>query len=1126
MSGSKRNHAQTIRKTLHAVALSTLLFPALASGFVFSVDNALDVVDATPGDGICATAGNACTLRAAIQEANAWPGSDNIFLPAGTYTLSLSGSDDTSVAGDLDITDTLLLQGAGSASTTIDGGAIARVIHIPGNTTVGISGITVQNGLSAASGGGISNAGILDLNNSVISGNITTSASNGGGGIYNDSVLTLDNVTIDNNNASAGVGGGIYNGGASSTLDISSSTISNNSVLNNGGGLFINAGTVTITDTTISANKNSGAIGIQLGGGIYNHGALNLQRSTISANEAYSGAGIYQSSAAGLLSIANSTISGNISPETYSGSKATSGTGAGLYIRAATTLSNTTITGNRANISGGGFYIDNASPTISNSIVAANQQGYTGYTPAVSLNNCAFAGTGSLDSSGYNLADDSTCGLAAGGDDQAGGITLPALAFNGGPTQTHAIPAASPADGTGQCTTGTDQRGVSRPVPSCDKGAYELTASDPGSWADLELQLTHYPDPVISGNTFTIQLSTNNNGPGATSAFTITDLLAAGLTYVSDDSTSTSTTYDPGTGAWDDTNTLAAQTAKTLELTVTADTPSPADTITNTASVSASASIDANTTNNTISDTINIATSTDLAVTTTAWLNAAAVTTVIADLIFTYQFDVSNNGAKLARDVFLSVALPTDVTLSTPSAGCSVSAGLLSCVIGDLAIGGSASITLQAKPTIASGTLTTTTHLNFMGVDPDETNNTDTLNLTVIPKTVDMAVAITPSATEIVEGNDISFTITLTNYGPHTASGVQSIITLPANTIATMQSATSEKDYQGRDLLVCSGSPVMTCNLDESLITLAANDSVSVTLLLNTIATDDSSDTYFDVSASVSSTLSTDPVAANDSDITDPSILATDAPSTPTPVTDLEVSLSAGPDQIYVTDPITFTATVTNHGNSLGFSVPGEATGVILTFTITGTATIATAQLQPGCTANNKTVTCDLSSPLFFANTSATVRIIASSAVAGTLSATSWVVNNDGAEPDPDNYSNTDTVGVIIDPEPAFRPRAGSGCFIATAAYGSYLDSHVMALRNFRDNVLLTNALGSKIVDWYYKTSPPIAAYISRHDNLRSLTRWALTPLVMGIEYPLPATLLGLALVTGILGLRRNNTRL
>ena len=83
----------------------------------------------------------------------------------------------------------------------------------------------------------------------------------------------------------------------------------------------------------------------------------------------------------------------------------------------------------------------------------------------------------------------------------------------------------------------------------------------------------------------------------------------------------------------------------------------------------------------------------------------------------------------------------------------------------------------------------------------------------------------------------------------------------------------------------------------------------------------------------------------------------------------------------------------------------------------------------------------------------------------------------------------------------------GGFCFIATAAYGSYLDPHVVVLRDFRDHYLLTNPVGTAFVEFYYRASPPVADYIRQHEWAKILTRAILTPLVYGIEYPFLALL-------------------
>jgi gingipain R len=72
----------------------------------------------------------------------------------------------------------------------------------------------------------------------------------------------------------------------------------------------------------------------------------------------------------------------------------------------------------------------------------------------------------------------------------------------------------------------------------------------------------------------------------------------------------------------------------------------------------------------------------------------------------------------------------------------------------------------------------------------------------------------------------------------------------------------------------------------------------------------------------------------------------------------------------------------------------------------------------------------------------------------------------------------------------------GRSCFIATAAYGSSAESHVTILRKFRDTYLQSNKAGRAFVKKYYRYSPPVASFISRHETLKTVVRIGLLPLV------------------------------
>ena len=96
-----------------------------------------------------------------------------------------------------------------------------------------------------------------------------------------------------------------------------------------------------------------------------------------------------------------------------------------------------------------------------------------------------------------------------------------------------------------------------------------------------------------------------------------------------------------------------------------------------------------------------------------------------------------------------------------------------------------------------------------------------------------------------------------------------------------------------------------------------------------------------------------------------------------------------------------------------------------------------------------------------------------------------------------------------------------SRCFIATAAFGSGLAPEVLTLREFRDRYLLTNGPGQAFVDWYYRVSPPVAAFIAEHESLKTAVRWGLTPVVYGVKYPTAALALVLLLPAGVIVRKR-----
>lgn len=285
--------------TLTAVTLFVPSFTHQALAFGFAVDTGNDAADASPGDGICASAGGDCTLRAAVMEANALPGADSIFLYEGTHLLSIPGRDENAAAtGDLDITSDVTIRGVG-AESAVDGGSIDRVFDIRPGAHVTLRAVRISYGDAGENdGGGILNEGTATLDHVGVDGN----TSDDGAGIDNQGMLTVvDSIIADN--VAHDVGGGIQNYGA---LSIVHSGIANNDGPYGGGGMN-NFGTLTVLLSLVYGNSaDSGR-----GGGINNFGPATIENTTIAMNSSYqAGGGV---ATATPLVLSNVTIAYNTS---------------------------------------------------------------------------------------------------------------------------------------------------------------------------------------------------------------------------------------------------------------------------------------------------------------------------------------------------------------------------------------------------------------------------------------------------------------------------------------------------------------------------------------------------------------------------------------------------------------------------------------------------------------------------------------------------------------------------------------------------------------------------------------------------------------------------------------------
>jgi CSLREA domain-containing protein len=290
--------------------LGAIGVPTTARAATLTVTTTADELNA---DGDCSLreAVRAANLNSAVDACPAGIGPDTIALPAGTYQLMLDGAEeDAAATGDFDLTSDVTIQGAGAATTLINGAWIDRLIDVRSGATAVISGVTIYGGAGRFEGGGIMNRGTLTVIDSWLSSNNASS----GGGVMNHGTLTVTNSRINSNEANDGAG--MYNTG---TLTINSSTVNFNEGQDQGVGIW-NGGALTLNNSTVSQNFVDGdEQNAPSGGGIANSGALTLNNSTVTGNwiVGYSrgcecwigvGGGIY-----GSFTARNSIIAGNSS---------------------------------------------------------------------------------------------------------------------------------------------------------------------------------------------------------------------------------------------------------------------------------------------------------------------------------------------------------------------------------------------------------------------------------------------------------------------------------------------------------------------------------------------------------------------------------------------------------------------------------------------------------------------------------------------------------------------------------------------------------------------------------------------------------------------------------------------
>jgi uncharacterized repeat protein (TIGR01451 family) len=246
---------------------------------------------------------------------------------------------------------------------------------------------------------------------------------------------------------------------------------------------------------------------------------------------------------------------------------------------------------------------------------------------------------------------------------------------------------------------------------------------------DLSIAKTDSPDPVAVGQPLTYTLTANNNGPVNASGVSVVDQLPAGVSFVSAAASQGTCTQTNGTVTCALGN-LPSGSHATVTIKVT---PQQEGAITNTASISSSDEPDADDSNNSATAETTVVTRADVSVKKSDSPDPAVVGGKL-----TYTVRVRNSGPQTATGVELTDHLPKSVrwrSVNWSQGNCKVSGSTVTCDLGDLPSGSTATVRIVVKPT-QKGRITNTASVTSASPDdPNLANNTASASTRVVADT-------------------------------------------------------------------------------------------------------------------------------------------------------------------------------------------------------------------------------------------------------------------------------------------------------------------------------------------------------------------------------------------------------